>query len=301
MTRRELATRAVSEALRVRLRANVPLTDPANPRCGPWRPTRSGARRRAPGRDRPGQPRRPRRGARRRGARDELIGQGFATVCNILSDCIERGDWLSLPDELGDLLFQIVFYARIAQEEGRFDFDGIVTRIVDKLTRRHPHIFGDAPTLDSTAQKERWEQLKAEERRVLGKGHSALDDVPLALPALMRAAKLQSRAARVGFDWPEVAPVFEKLQEEVAELRDAIAQCAESAIEAEMGDLLFPCVNLARHLGLEPETALRQAHLRVEARFRHMEQAAQVENLKLAELDPAAQDELWRAAKRALD
>jgi len=216
-------------------------------------------------------------------------------------ECIERGDWLGLPDELGDLLFQIVFYARIAQEEGRFDFDSIVTRIVDKLTRRHPHIFGDAPMLDSAAQKERWEQLKAEERRLLGKAQSALDDVPLALPALMRAAKLQSRAARVGFDWPEVAPVFEKLQEEVVELRDAIAQDSASAIEAEMGDLLFTCVNLARHLGLEPETALRRANSRFEARFRHMEQAVEVESLKFAALDPAAQDELWRSAKRALD
>lgn len=216
-------------------------------------------------------------------------------------DCIERGDHVALPDELGDLLFQIVFYARIAEEAGQFDFNEIVARIVDKLVRRHPHVFADAPRLDASAQSARWEALKAEERASKRGQPSALEDIPIALPALMRAIKLQGRAARVGFDWPAVGPVFEKLQEEIAELGEACAGADAARIEDEMGDVLFTCANLARHLGVEPETALRRANGKFEQRFRLMEALAAAQGVSLSALPPPAQDALWRAAKRELD
>ena len=216
-------------------------------------------------------------------------------------DCIERGDHVALPDELGDLLFQIVFYARVAEEAGQFDFNQIVARIVDKLVRRHPHVFADAPVLDASAQSARWEAQKAEERAGKGGQNSALEDIPIALPALMRAVKLQGRAARVGFDWPAAAAVFDKVQEEIRELEEACAGTASARIEDELGDLLFTCVNLARHLGVEPETALRRANTKFEQRFRLMETLAAEQGKTLDGLPPPAQDELWRAAKRALD
>lgn len=215
-------------------------------------------------------------------------------------DCIERDALAELPDELGDLLFQIVFYARVAEEDGRFDFGEVVARIVDKLTRRHPHVFGHAPAVDIKTQTARWETLKAEERARASDRTSALDDVPLALPALMRAAKLQGRAGRVGFDWPAPAPVFEKLQEEMAELAQAMAGTDPARVEDEMGDVLFTCVNLARHLGIEPETALRRANAKFEQRFRLMEAMAAEQGSGLESLSPTAQDQFWRAAKQRL-
>ena len=216
-------------------------------------------------------------------------------------DCIEREDYEALPDELGDLLFQIVFYARIAEEEGRFDFAEVAARIAGKLTRRHPHVFAAAPVLSASDQQQRWESLKAEERALKADGTSVLADIPRTLPALMRAYKLQGRAARVGFDWPAVAPVFGKVQEELAEISEAMASGSAAAIEAEVGDLLFTCVNLARHLAVEPETALRRASERFEARFRHMEASAAAADRPLETLSPEGQDRLWREAKRALD
>ncbi len=216
-------------------------------------------------------------------------------------DCIEREDYQALPEELGDLLFQIVFYARIGEEEGRFNFADITARIVEKLTRRHPHVFAAAPQLDASAQQQRWESLKAEERALKGGGESLMADIPRTLPALMRAYKLQGRAARAGFDWPDLAPVFEKVHEELAEIGAAIDSGKSEAVEAEVGDLLFTCVNLARHLAVEPETALRRSSERFEARFRHMEASAAAVDERLEALSPDRQDRLWRAAKQALD
>lgn len=216
-------------------------------------------------------------------------------------DCIEREDYQALPEELGDLLFQIVFYARIGEEEGRFNFADITARIVEKLTRRHPHVFAAAPVLDSSAQQQRWESLKAEERALKSGDESLMADIPRTLPALMRAYKLQGRAARAGFDWPDLAPVFEKVHEELAEIGEAIDSGKPEAVEAEIGDLLFTCVNLARHLAVEPETALRRASERFEARFRHMEASAAAVDERLEALSPDRQDRLWRDAKQALD
>jgi ATP diphosphatase len=212
-----------------------------------------------------------------------------------VADCIEREDWEALPAELGDLLFQVVFQAQIGAEEGRFDFDGIVERLIDKLTRRHPHVFGDEPVLDAAAQTARWEQIKAAER---GSASSTLDDVPAALPALTRATKLQQRAARVGFDWPALPPVRAKLSEETTELDAALASGEATAIAHELGDVLFSCVNLARHLGLDAEAALRDANRRFETRFRAIEHAAAARGRSVADLDAAALDALWEEAKR---
>ncbi len=214
-------------------------------------------------------------------------------------DCIERDDHEALPGELGDLLFQIVFYAQIAAEDGRFNFGDIVRRIVEKLTRRHPHVFGDEPRLDAAAQAERWERLKSAERK--GRPDSLVADLPLAMPALMRAAKLQGRAARVGFDWPDVTPVFSKIEEELDELKAALGEGSATAVAAELGDVLFTCVNLARHLGVEPETALREANHRFESRFRHMEAATTASGRLLGDCAPSEQETLWQAAKQALE
>ena len=214
-------------------------------------------------------------------------------------DCIERNALEELPDELGDLLFQVVFYAQIAAEQGRFDFDDVAARIVDKLRRRHPHVFGDEPRLDAAAQARRWEALKAAEREAASAtARSELDDVPRGLPALVRAAKLQSRAARVGFDWTTLPPVYAKVEEELAEVRDAVASSDPAAIQAEIGDLLFTCVNLARHLDVDAETALRGASLRFTKRFQQMERSAAASGHGLESLSLDALEELWVRAKR---
>lgn len=211
-------------------------------------------------------------------------------------DCIERKDWAGLPGELGDLLFQVVFYAQIGAERGAYDFDAICRGLVDKLMRRHPHVFGTEARGDAAAQSVRWEQIKAAERGG-GARASVLDDLPLALPALSRAMKLQQRAARTGFDWPTVAPVIDKLREETAELDAALSEGSVQAIAHEVGDLLFTCVNLARHLGLDAETALRAANARFERRFRSVETRAAAEGHVLDALDAATLDALWEAAK----
>ena len=213
-------------------------------------------------------------------------------------DCIERGALDELPDELGDLLFQVVFYAQIAAEEERFDFTEVSARIVDKLLRRHPHVFGDEPQLDAGAQARRWEALKAAERRAAGAVEGELTGVPLALPALTRAAKLQGRAARVGFDWETLPPVFAKVEEELLEVRAAVAEADQDAIAAEVGDLLFTCVNLARHLGVDAETALRRASARFAQRFGKMERAAEARGSALSNLAPDVLEDLWNQAKR---
>lgn len=225
-----------------------------------------------------------------------------------VADTIERGDFQHLQGELGDLLFQVVYYAQLAREEGRFDFAGVVDAITRKLIRRHPHVFPtgelyapiDTPSLNEAEVRQRWEEIKAEERVANSEPEqlSLLDDVPAALPALSRAAKLQKRAARVGFDWPDALPVLDKVREELDEVLQAMADGDPDALEDELGDLLFATANLARHLRQDPENALRRANRKFERRFRFIEQALRdtarsFEDCTLDELDA-----LWGEAKR---
>ena len=223
-----------------------------------------------------------------------------------VAEAIAQCDMAGLRDELGDLLFQVVFHARMAEEAGLFTFDDVAQAIADKMVRRHPHVFGTAEIASAEAQTGAWEALKAEERRAKAqavgaaaeRAHSVLDGVGLALPALTRAAKIQGRAARVGFDWPEFAPVFDKIDEEIAELRaELAANGTAERLEDEAGDLLFAVVNLARHLKIDPEVALRKATSKFETRFRRVE-----ERLDAAGKSPggATLDEMeqeWQRAK----
>lgn len=210
-------------------------------------------------------------------------------------DAIEHGDPELLCDELGDLLFQVVFHARMAEERGWFGFAQVAAAIANKLERRHPHVFGDVEIADAEAQTLAWEAHKRSEREQ--RGHTGvLAGVPLALPALTRAAKLQKRAARIGLDWPDAEGVLEKLQEELDELDAARASAAADAVSAEIGDLLFTCVNLARHLGVDPEGALRAANARFEARVAHVESAS---TAVPGPLSAADLDRLWQSAKQA--
>ena len=225
--------------------------------------------------------------------------------CYELAEAIEQGDFPHVAEELGDVLFQVVFYARLGEEQGLFSFDTVVQTLVEKLLRRHPHVFAageiegivDAST-DEAAVKASWEAIKREERAARAH-HGVLDDVPVALPALPRAQKLQKRAAQVGFDWPQPSAVVDKLQEELDELRAALAADSRDAVAEEMGDVLFTCVNLARHLGLDAETSLRHASQKFERRFRAMEQAADAAGQgDLAALTAGELETLWQAAKR---
>jgi ATP diphosphatase len=222
--------------------------------------------------------------------------QTFATIAPYtieeayeVADAIARGDMAALRDELGDLLLQVVFHARIAEEAGDFAFDDVAAAIAAKLEARHPHIFGDAAH-DGERQDDRWEKLRAAERAA-GGATSALDGVALTLPALMHAEKLQKRAARVGFDWPDPQGPAEKLREETAEL--AAASEAERVEEA--GDLLFAAVNLVRAYGVAPEDALRAANAKFERRFRAMEASAE----DFAELSLDEQEALWQTVKKS--
>ncbi|WP_394239050.1 nucleoside triphosphate pyrophosphohydrolase [Pseudomonas anguilliseptica] len=226
-----------------------------------------------------------------------------------VADAIERGDFDHLPGELGDLLFQVVYYSQLAREEGRFEFAQVVDGITTKLIRRHPHVFPDGDLygavdvakLEEAAVKQRWEAIKAEERAekaAVPEQLSLLDDVPTALPSLSRAIKLQKRAAQVGFDWPEALPVVDKVREELDEVLEAMSENDPEAIGEEIGDLLFVVSNLARHLKVDPETALRAANAKFERRFRFIEQALRdagrsMEDCALDELDA-----LWGEAKK---
>jgi MazG family protein len=213
-----------------------------------------------------------------------------------VADAIERGDLDRLRDELGDLLFQVAFHAELAREQGAFAFDGVVDAICDKLTRRHPHVFADAIVADAAGQTVAWERIKREERAARGDA-GALADVPLALPALARARKLGARAAQAGFDWPDAAGPRAKIDEELAELDASVATGDPAAREAEIGDLLFSVVNLARHLGLDPETALRRANERFARRYRHLERELERLGQSPAGASPELLDRLWAAAK----
>ncbi|MFO1069855.1 MAG: nucleoside triphosphate pyrophosphohydrolase [Geminicoccaceae bacterium] len=235
--------------------------------------------------------------------------QTFATIAPYtieeayeVADAIERGDLDDLEGELGDLLLQVVYHARMAEEAGRFDFDRVAHGIADKMIRRHPHVFGTAEVESAAAQTLAWEEQKAAERRARaerGADASVLADVPVGLPALTRGLKLQRRAARVGFDWPDAGPVLDKLREELAELDDARRQGEATAIAEEVGDLLFTLVNLARKLEVDPEAALRATNAKFERRFRHIEAAVAARGQRPQELDLATLDRLWDAAKAA--
>lgn len=207
-------------------------------------------------------------------------------------DAIDRGDMPALVDELGDLLFQIALYTQMGREAGAFDFADVARAISGKMVRRHPHVFGGAPASS-------WEDAKARERAETGAGAGALDGVARALPALSRAHKLQRRAARVGFDWPGPAPALAKLREEVAEFAAELdrAEPAPARAAEEIGDVLFACANLARHAGVDPETALRAANDKFERRFRRVEALLAAGGRTPEDSDLAEMDRLWDRAK----
>lgn len=218
-------------------------------------------------------------------------------------DAIERRAWLDLKDELGDLLLQVLFYAQMAAEAGHFNIEDVAANLNAKLIRRHPHIFGDVEATDSNAVLRNWEQIKrAEKAQKADVQSSLLDDIPRSMPAMLEASKLGSRAAKVGFDWPNAGGLFEKLDEEIAELKDELAEeqhPATSAAEEEMGDLLFTAINLARHLKIDPESALRSCNAKFRRRFAAMESWAGNADA-LVGLTPSQLEALWSQAKSKL-
>ena len=223
-----------------------------------------------------------------------------------VADAIDRNDLPALKDELGDLLLQVVFHARMAEEQNAFAFDDVVAAISDKMVRRHPHVFAGASVEDADAQTVAWEEQKRREREAAGEAdRSALAGIARGLPEWQRAVKLQKRAASVGFDWPDVTPVIAKLHEEIDEVRAEFAAvavapddaAAHARLEDEIGDLLFVAANLARHGKVDVGAALRRANLKFERRFRAMERLAQADGTRLAELPLDAQDEYWSRAK----
>jgi len=218
-----------------------------------------------------------------------------------VADAIERGDMGDLREELGDLLFQVIFHSRMAEEAGEFALADVVNAINTKMIRRHPHVFEAADGRDADGQTVAWEEMKAAERAAKGKtaeDTSALAGVALSLPALLRAEKLQKRAARTGFDWTEAAHIFDKLEEETAEVKDAMASGDADAIEDEIGDLLFVAANLARRLAVDPEQALRRANAKFERRFRAMEAAAAEAGVDFTALSLDEQEAYWQAVKK---
>jgi MazG family protein len=215
-----------------------------------------------------------------------------------LADAVQHGDAAQVRDELGDVLFQVVFQSRIAEEQGLFDFTAVANAISDKLERRHPHVFGAAQIAGVLEQSAAWEAHKAAERRDRGQGDRVLDGVTLGLPALTRAAKLGKRAARVGFDWPNPGGVLAKVEEEVVEMREAVISGDTAHVREELGDLLFSVVQAARHLGVDPEAALREANAKFERRFRDMETQLEAQGRSVLDATPAALEALWAQAKR---
>ena len=220
-----------------------------------------------------------------------------------VADAIGRNDMADLRDELGDLLFQAVFHARMAQEAGAFDFADVARSIADKMERRHPHVFGEERVASVEAQSAAWEEHKAQERnRKSGQSHentSILDDVPAALPALLRAHKLGRRMARAGFDWPDALSIAGKVEEELDELRAEIHGGDESRMAGELGDLLFTVAQIGRRLGIDPEEALRRANRKVERRFRSVEDRIRQDGRDIAALPMDDLERYWRAAKAA--
>ena len=220
-----------------------------------------------------------------------------------VADAIARGDLTDLREELGDLLLQVIFHARMAQEQGAFAFADVVATLTEKLVRRHPHVFGEAQGLTPGAVEGLWERIKSQERKEKpGRdegGEGALAGVPVTLPALTRALKLQIKAARVGFDWNDPLAVLAKIAEEADEIEAEIANGDRTAAQAEVGDLLFAVVNLARHLGIDPETALRGSNLKFECRFAAIEQALAARGKTPMQATLTEMEELWTAAKTA--
>ncbi|MFT3805856.1 nucleoside triphosphate pyrophosphohydrolase [Arenimonas sp.] len=239
------------------------------------------------------------------------LEQDFSTIAPYtieeayeVADAIDRGDMHDLKDELGDLLLQVVFHAQMASEAGHFGFDDVVAAICDKMVRRHPHVFpagdGDAARVENAeAQTLAWEETKRRERETKNGGdHSALAGIARGLPEWQRAVKLQKRAAAVGFDWPDVNPVFDKLHEELDEVREELARgTGHAALEDEIGDVLFVCANLSRHAKVDFGAALRRANQKFERRFRRMEALAAADGVSLAVLTLAQQDAYWDRAK----
>lgn len=215
-----------------------------------------------------------------------------------LAEAIENGDAEAIRAELGDLLFQVVFYAQLGSERDWFDFDSVAAAIAAKLERRHPHVFAETAPAEAELSGQ-WERIKAEERRESGRKDGVLADVPRALPALSRARKLQKRAAHVGFDWGDPAPVFAKIEEELDEFRSELARGADNhaRMEEEFGDFLFACVNLARHAGIDPETALRRANRKFETRFAFIEAQLAARGCSPEDSSLEEMDALWEEAK----
>ncbi|KAF1696807.1 nucleoside triphosphate pyrophosphohydrolase [Pseudoxanthomonas daejeonensis] len=243
------------------------------------------------------------------------LEQDFSTIAPYtieeayeVADAIDRNDLGGLKDELGDLLLQVVFHAQMAREQGAFGFDDVAAAISDKMVRRHPHVFGDASFADAEAQTVNWEAIKRAEREAAGEqDRSALAGISRGLPEWQRAVKLQSRAARTGFDWPGPEPVIAKLHEEIEEVRvefgrvaagEGDAMANQARLQDELGDLLFVAANLARHAKVDVGAALRQANLKFERRFRAMEQLAQADGTPLPTLALEQQDAYWNRVKR---
>jgi MazG family protein len=231
------------------------------------------------------------------------VEQDFASIAPYtieeayeVADAIERNDMAGLRDELGDLLFQVAFHAQMADEAGCFDFDDVIDAISDKMTRRHPHVFGTEAQRAAGVQDDSWERIKASERAESA-DNSALACVARAIPALSRARKLGKRASRVGFDWPDRQGVRDKIHEELDELEEAVGTRQPEDIEEEFGDLLFAVVNMARHLSIDPEKALMRANNKFEQRFREMERDIRTQGKRLQDYSLESLDRRWRAAK----
>lgn len=230
------------------------------------------------------------------------LKQSYATIVPYtleeayeVADAIARENFEELKDELGDLLFQVVFYAQIAKEEGRFEFDDCVAAICDKLERRHPHVFGDLTADDADTVLKNWEALKSTERKDAGQ-HSVLDNIPKAMPALSRAYKLQKRCANVGFDWPTVEGCWDKVKEEIIEVEQT--ETGSEELAEELGDLMFALVNVVRKHKLDPEAVLRAANSKFEKRFRAVEQALAEQGKTPEQSDLAEMDALWNKVKK---
>jgi ATP diphosphatase len=231
------------------------------------------------------------------------VEQNFATIAPYtieeayeVAEAITKGDRTELRDELGDLLFQVVFHAQMAKEEGSFEFADVVEAISEKMLRRHPHVFADAEVKTAEAQVANWENIKAAERKDK-KRERTLDDVPTVLPALMRAQKLQARASRVGFDWPDTRGVIAKIKEELAEVEEAIAAKDNAAIADEIGDLLFAVTNLARFVNHDAETVLRGTNEKFTRRFNHVEDGIKAHGKMMEDATLGEMEALWNDAK----
>ena len=234
------------------------------------------------------------------------VEQNFSTIAPFtieeayeVADAIERGEMADLKDELGDLLFQVVFHAQMAKEQGSFDFEDVHQAICDKMLRRHPHVFADLKIKDAAHQKRVWEDYKAAERTEKGE-HSLMDGIPAGMAELTRAIKLQKRAAKTGFDWGSAEPVLDKFDEELSEMREAMASGNREAMEDELGDLLFVATNLARQLDIDPGAVLRRGNAKFERRFRAMEDAAGGHE-GLADMQLDAMEALWQRVKKSTE